>query len=62
MFVNAALITFVTMKHHRAPNVKHSLRLWLDPHQQMIVFVPEACLKIAVTIYAQHAPTIRNSK
>ena len=64
MFVNAAWITFGTMKHRLAPNVKQSLRLWWDPCPQMPVFAMTICLKILIvpTMHAHHVHRIPISK
>jgi hypothetical protein len=63
MYVSAVWITFGTTKHRLAPNVKHSLRLWLDPCRQTIAFVILIILKIlkALVNHAQHARQIPTS-
>jgi hypothetical protein len=64
MYVNAVWITFGTAKHRLAPNVKHSLRLWLDHCRQTIAFVISTILKILIapTTHAHHAQQILISK
>jgi hypothetical protein len=63
MYVNAVWITFGTTKHRPAPNVKHSLRLWLGPCRQTIAFVISIIMKIltAPTMHAHYAHQIPTS-